>query len=83
MGPGGQAGGGQQNVARLLLSRETAGRRAPLCGGGGSTRRQLERWQEADFVQHSSASYCAFQPAPRSTIALSYNSNGTLLASTQ
>lgn len=75
--------GGAQNVALLLAARETTGGMRPHCGRGPSTQRALERWQEADFVGHSSASYCSFQPAPRSTIALSYNSNGSLLASTQ
>lgn len=86
-----------RNVAHLLLARECVGARRgmgvgglqllPGCGGAppaaASTQRALEAWQEADFVQHSAAAYTNFQPAPRSTIALSYNANGTLLASTQ
>ena len=75
-----------QNVTRLLLAREASGKGRGYCNrpaGPLSTQRQLERWLESDFVEHCSASYCSFQPAPRSTIALSYNSNGTLLASTQ
>ena len=72
------------NVAQLLLSRESGG--VPLCAVEGArhgTRQRLERWGEDDSLAHCSASYCTFHPAPRSTIALSYNCTGTLLASTQ
>ena len=40
-------------------------------------------WSESDFLRHCVADYAQFQPAPRSTIALCYNSDGSLLASTQ
>lgn len=43
---------------------------------------ELHRWRERDFLESSSAEYALFQPAPRSTIALCYNCDGTLLAST-
>lgn len=72
------------NVAELLLARECMGT-GSLCARHGSratVKRKLEQWQEADLVEHSSASYCSFEPAPRSTIALCYNCDGTLLAST-
>ncbi len=64
-----------QNPALLLLGREAGG---PL-----RTRERLRSWAEASFTRHSSAQYASFQPPPRSTIALSYNCDGTLLASTQ
>lgn len=62
------------NPALLLLARETG--RAPRVAG------QLGRWAEGSLTRHSSATYAAFHPPPRSTIALSYNCDGTLLAST-
>lgn len=67
------------NVAHLLLSREAGG--AGRRGGGGAA--PLRAWTEAALTHHCSASYAAFQPPPRSTIALCYNADGTLLASTQ
>ena len=73
------------NMAELLLARECMGT-GSLCARHGSratVKRKLEQWQEADLVEHSSASYCSFEPAPRSTIALCYNCDGALLASTQ
>jgi hypothetical protein len=74
------------NVASLLAGRELGvGRPGACCRGfeSGSVKRSLERWQEADFLQNCSADYASFQPAPRSTIALCYNCDGSLLASTQ
>lgn len=72
MGPQGPA---PTNPARLLLEREA--------GGAPRVRGCLRSWAEASLTRHSSAQYAAFQPPPRSTIALSYNCDGTLLASTQ
>ena len=80
------------NIALQLLGREVNnGTAVAACSGAGGgsgalppgSVRSLQRWSEADFVQHCSAAYCTFQPPPRSTIALSYNCTGTLLASTQ
>ncbi|KAL4443318.1 hypothetical protein ABPG75_011055 [Micractinium tetrahymenae] len=62
------------NPALLLLAREA--------GGPRRTHERLRSWAEASFTRNSSAQYAAFQPPPRSTIALSYNCDGTLLAST-
>lgn len=45
--------------------------------------KEIERWSEDDFLEHSSAHYSTFNPPPRSTIAVSYNADGTLLASSQ
>eukprot|EP00887_Chlorella_sp_A99_P001076 scaffold14.g1076.t1 len=66
------------------MDREAGGSRhcTPAASREASGKRALEQWQEADFLRHSSAHYATFSPAPRSTIALSYNSDGTLLAST-
>jgi len=63
------------NPALLLLAREAGGPR-----GVGPA---LKSWAEQSLTRHSVAHYSAFQPPPRSTIALSYNCDGTLLASTQ
>lgn len=84
LGPEGPSSGPRElGLARLFAQRETGV--VPRCPDAREPtgKRKLERWQEADFISHSSAHYAAFQPAPRSTIALSYNSDGRLLASTQ
>jgi hypothetical protein len=71
------------NAAHLLLAREVGG--VPRCTHAAlePTAVGLQRWAEASLTAHCSASYASFQPPPRSTIALSYNCDGTLLASTQ
>jgi hypothetical protein len=77
------------NVALLLAARELGGgarqRRCDGGDGGGAapSAAQLQQWAEASLTAHCSSSYASFQPPPRSTIALSYNCDGTLLASTQ
>lgn len=40
-------------------------------------------WVESDFFSHCSAAYCHLGPPPRSTIALAFSHDGSLLASTQ
>lgn len=73
-------------MANLLLRRELGAERPGLCSRGleqGALKRQVEEWREEDFLQHCNAEYASFQPAPRSTIALCYNCDGSLLASTQ
>ena len=65
--------------AHLLLRRETG----PRVTAGRTVDAALSSWGEASLTAHSSATYAAFKPPPRSTIALSYNCDGTLLASTQ
>lgn len=67
------------NAALLLLRREVGGPRG-RAGGCGAP---LRAWAEAALTHDCSANYAAFQPPPRSTIALCYNADGTLLASTQ
>lgn len=62
-------------LSGLLLARELTGKR--------SGNKQLTAWAENSFVDNASASYAGFQPPPRSTIALSFNCDGSLLASTQ
>lgn len=72
-------------MANLLLRRELGAERPGLCSRGleqGALKRQVEEWREEDFLQHCNAEYASFQPAPRSTIALCYNCDGSLLAST-
>lgn len=66
-------------LAAVLLQRELGG--GPR--GAPKPAQRLEAWSEAGLGQHTAAAYAAFQPPPRSTIALSYNCDGTLLASTQ
>lgn len=73
------------SVLHLLLGRETG---LGACHGGGPTSSagldsELERWVEDDMVEHTSSDYVTFQPPPRSTIAVAYNSDGSLLASSQ
>jgi len=74
------------NIASLLVKREL-GPGKPLLSSktdnGLDLEKQFASWKEADFLRHCSADYASFQPAPRSTIALCYNCNGSLLASTQ
>ena len=76
----------RQGLTSTLLTREVGGAKR-LCVGNQESRepvRKVEAWAEADFLDAScAAQYATFQPAPRSTIALSYNSSGSLLASTQ
>lgn len=75
-----------QNIAALLFRRELGDQHPGYCGQGlerGTLASRLESWREHDFLQHCSATYASFTPAPRSTIALCYNCDGTLLASTQ
>ena len=73
-----------RHPASLLLQREL-GRETALCNAAAAapSSLRLAQWAEGDLVAHCSAGYAAFQPPPRSTIALSYNCDGTLLASTQ
>ncbi|KAK2075732.1 hypothetical protein QBZ16_001473 [Prototheca wickerhamii] len=71
------------SVLHLLLGRETG---LGACHGRGPTSSagldsELERWVEDDMVEHTSSDYVTFQPPPRSTIAVAYNSDGSLLAS--
>ena len=73
------------NVLQLLGERETGCRRN-LCvqrTGDTAVHGDLSSWKEDCFLRDCDASYAAFSPAPRSTIALCYNCNGTWLASTQ
>lgn len=66
-------------LSRDLLQRELGGPRGAALGAQS----RLRAWSEASLTKNSAATYAAFQPPPRSTIALSYNCDGTLLASTQ
>ena len=73
-------------MANLLLRRELGAERPGFCSRGyeqGALKRQVEEWREGDFLHNCTAEYASFQPAPRSTIALCYNCDGSLLASTQ
>ena len=49
--------------------------------GEASVSSRLDSWGELDALELCEATYAPFNPAPRSTIALSYNCDGTLLAS--
>lgn len=71
-------------IPHVLLQRELGHELSTATGGYTrlSSRAQVESWSEADLLRHCSAEYASFLPAPRSTIALCYNCNGTLLAST-
>ena len=74
------------NLSKFLLRRELGAERPGLCAKGmeyGAIKSELEAWRETDFLQNCTAEYATFQPAPRSTIALCYNCDGSLLASTQ
>lgn len=73
------------NVASLLFARELSANKAVYCSKDSQKAEidtKLEQWLEADSLARCSATYAAFQPAPRSTIALSFNCDGSLLAST-
>lgn len=71
------------SVTELLQQRETGARKTcvPRTGNAG-TEADIRSWAESDFLEYCEAKYVAFNPAPRSTIALSYSCDGTLLAST-
>jgi activating molecule in BECN1-regulated autophagy protein 1 len=71
------------HAAELLQQRETGSRQ--ICvqrSGMEGIVSDIHSWCERDFLEASEASYVDFDPAPRSTIALSYNCDGSLLAST-
>lgn len=73
------------NVLSLLLERESgigAGH-VGFPGPSGNLVGELERWVEDDMLEHTCADYVSFQPPPRSTIAVAYNADGSLLASSQ
>eukprot|EP00250_Pteridium_aquilinum_P018279 c24019_g2_i1 orf=561-2570(+) len=86
------------NVTRLLAWREvsSAGRQLSRKFSGGSAsvglpglqhdasyiKQALKDWLEADSLKNCTAKYCPLQPAPRSTIATAFSSDGTILAST-
>ncbi|KAK9795580.1 hypothetical protein WJX73_006789 [Symbiochloris irregularis] len=42
----------------------------------------MEAWAENDLLQNCEAVYCDMQPQPRSTIAIAFSSDGSMLAST-
>lgn len=72
------------NVANLLRERET-GSRQNVCAqstGVAGVDKEIRSWREDDFINHCKARYASFTPSPRSTIALCYNCDGSLLAST-
>lgn len=71
------------DVVGLLQQRETGFRGfcVQRSGTQGITS-DIHSCCEKDFLEESEASYVGFDPAPRSTIALSYNCDGSLLAST-
>ena len=72
-----------RGVAELLQQRETGSRGMCLQRPGPSgIASDIRKWSEQDFLDSCEAKYAAFNPAPRSTIALSYNCDGSLLAST-
>ncbi|KAK3268211.1 hypothetical protein CYMTET_23274 [Cymbomonas tetramitiformis] len=73
------------NIARLLAERETFPRGTPFCNRRvpeGEIERALGCWVESDSLRRCTATYCPLQPAPRSTIAVAFSPDGTLLAST-
>ncbi|KAL6767333.1 hypothetical protein ACKKBF_B34855 [Auxenochlorella protothecoides x Auxenochlorella symbiontica] len=73
----------QRNLVHLLVQRESGQAAVPgrLPQPCQPLDEEFSTWKEDDFVNHCSAQYCAFSPAPRSTIAVAYNADGTLLAS--
>ena len=74
---------GAFDAAELLQQRETGSRE--ICvqrSGMQGIMSDIHSCCERDFLETSEASYVDFDPAPRSTIALSYNCDGSLLAST-
>lgn len=75
----------QRNLVHLLVQRESGQAAVPgrLPQPCQPLDEEFSTWKEDDFVNHCSAQYCAFSPAPRSTIAVAYNADGTLLASSQ
>jgi activator-of-BECN1-regulated-autophagy protein 1 len=68
------------NIVELLRERQV-GSRSGLGEASTTVSSRLETFGERDFLETCEATYAAFNPAPRSTIALCYNRDGTLLAS--
>ncbi len=52
-------------------------------GAQQQVQRSLEGWAEQDFLKCSSSSYIRFPDNPRSTIAVAFSYDGSLVASTQ
>jgi activating molecule in BECN1-regulated autophagy protein 1 len=72
------------NIFELLRERELGPgnhARGSQCDAQASVSSRLESFAERDFLETCEATYAPFNPSPRSTIALSYNCDGTLLAS--
>jgi activator-of-BECN1-regulated-autophagy protein 1 len=68
------------NVIDLLRERQTGSKRCQ-CLKEKSLPTRLDEFGERDFLETCEATYASLNPAPRSTIALSYSCDGTLLAS--
>ncbi len=72
------------NIVDLLRERESGPSnhsRGSQCDAQASVSTRMESLAEHDFLETCEATYAPFNPSPRSTIALSYNCDGTLLAS--
>ena len=73
------------SIVELLRERETRpsnnSQVGHHCDAQASVSSRLQSFGEREFLETCEATYAPFNPAPRSTIALSYNCDGTLLAS--
>ena len=65
-----------------LGARAAWGGKAPTSSVSRAHDESLRSWAESDALRHCTATYSELRPAPRSTIAAAYSSDGTLLAST-
>lgn len=73
------------SMASLLRARENSAP-APRSISQGHIQdvyARMEAWAENDLLQNCEAVYCDMQPQPRSTIAIAFSLDGSLLASTQ
>lgn len=72
-------------MASLLRAREgsTCAVRSTSEGSAREVDTKMEAWAENDALQNCEAVYCEMQPQPRSTIAIAFSPDGSMLASTQ
>jgi activator-of-BECN1-regulated-autophagy protein 1 len=74
----------EDSIFELLREREYGPihhARGGQCDVQASVSSRLESFAEHNFMETCQATYAPFNPSPRSTIALSYNCDGTMLAS--